>query len=63
MEPLQEYHFVITAEDFLQHLAPTYWPPGKRIGFCAGWNKDGKLFCEMGGKLPFHGAWQVFPMA
>jgi len=32
--PLTKYHRVITAEDFMQHIAPEVWPPGKRIGFC-----------------------------
>lgn len=32
MEPLKEYHRVMTMEDFMSDLAPTIWPVGKRIG-------------------------------
>lgn len=33
-EPMAEFHRVVLAEDFLEYLAPTHWPPGKRLGFC-----------------------------
>lgn len=32
VEPLREYHRVMTMEDFMSDLAPTIWPVGKRIG-------------------------------
>ena len=50
MKPLHKYHRAITAEDFMQHLAPTNWPPGKRSGFCVGYpdKKDpGTLTCSV----------------
>ncbi|KAI5737591.1 hypothetical protein M8J76_014931 [Diaphorina citri] len=34
VEPLQEYHRVMTMEKFMQDIAPHIWPPHKRIAFC-----------------------------
>ncbi|XP_064626465.1 GDP-fucose protein O-fucosyltransferase 1-like [Lineus longissimus] len=34
VKPLREYHKVILAEDFMASLAPEYWPPGERSGWC-----------------------------
>ena len=34
LDKFKEYHRSIPAEDFMKHIAPHYWPKGKRIGFC-----------------------------
>lgn len=36
LEKLNEFHRSISAEDFMKHIAPTYWPEAKRQGFCWG---------------------------
>ena len=33
---LNKFHRTITAEDFMEHIAPIYWPEEKRHGFCYG---------------------------
>lgn len=34
VEPLLQFHPVITMEKFMINIAPTLWPPDKRIAFC-----------------------------
>ena len=48
-EAVAQYHRVILAEDFMEHLAPKHWPVGHRIGFC--WlppNSDAKCVMKEG---------------
>ena len=54
MEPLQEYHRVILAKDFMRDLAPKYWPPGNRTGVCYG--KPSRE-CQMKEGNPFGPFW------
>ncbi|XP_071479958.1 GDP-fucose protein O-fucosyltransferase 1-like [Diadema antillarum] len=55
VEPLREYHRVITMETFMKELAPTLWPKGKRTGFCYRY-RDGKD-CKMKEGNPFGPFW------
>ncbi|KAK7792073.1 hypothetical protein R5R35_003548 [Gryllus longicercus] len=34
VEPLKEYHRVLTMEEFMKDIAPQIWTPDKRIAFC-----------------------------
>ncbi|KAI1284899.1 GDP-fucose protein O-fucosyltransferase 1 [Halotydeus destructor] len=36
VEPLKQFHRVVTLEEFLERIAPTEWPEGKRKIFCYG---------------------------
>ncbi|KAK3715939.1 hypothetical protein QZH41_016506, partial [Actinostola sp. cb2023] len=58
VEPLQDYHRVITMEKFMKDSAPTVWPPGKRIGFC--YTFRGEKGCAMKEGNPFGPFWNHF---
>ncbi|XP_050312734.1 GDP-fucose protein O-fucosyltransferase 1 isoform X2 [Anthonomus grandis grandis] len=34
VEPLREFHKVVTMEAFMEEVAPIEWPPDKRVAFC-----------------------------
>uniref|UniRef100_A0A0B7A674 GDP-fucose protein O-fucosyltransferase 1 n=1 Tax=Arion vulgaris TaxID=1028688 RepID=A0A0B7A674_9EUPU len=61
VEPLREYHRVITMESFMTEIAPTVWPPGQRKVFCYsarhGSNKD---HCNAKEGNPFGPFWDWF---
>lgn len=51
-----EYHRVITAEDFMERLAPKYWPKGNRTGYCFGYQGSNNP-CKMKEGNPFGPFW------
>ncbi|KAJ8299958.1 hypothetical protein KUTeg_021477, partial [Tegillarca granosa] len=64
-EALQDYHRVITMEKFMKELAPTVWPPGKRMVFCyqarEAFYKGGKKNdCNAKDGNPFGPFWDTF---
>lgn len=56
-EPMAEFHRVVLAEDFLEFLAPTHWPPGKRLGFCWKPPMSPEKDCKMKEGNPFASFW------
>ncbi len=48
LDKVADYHRVIPAEDFMEQLAPKYWPTGKRIGWC--WQHPNHMTHECGMK-------------
>jgi peptide-O-fucosyltransferase len=64
VEPLREYHRVMTMEDFMSDLAPTIWPVGKRMVYCFS-HRQGILSPDDGGcnakdGNPFGPFWDTF---
>ncbi|XP_077863753.1 GDP-fucose protein O-fucosyltransferase 1-like [Saccoglossus kowalevskii] len=58
-EELEKSQKVILMEDFIEYLAPKYWSPGKRHGYC--WlppNSDSQ--CKMKEGNPFGPFWDAF---
>ncbi|KAL1491424.1 hypothetical protein ABEB36_012025 [Hypothenemus hampei] len=59
VEPLKQYHKVITMEEFMKEIAPYEWPPDQRISFCymARGNTDG---CNAKEGNPFGPFWDTY---
>lgn len=64
VEPLKEYHRVMTMESFMEELAPTIWPPGNRTVVCYGprssSNKADKPGCHAKEGNPFKSFWDTY---
>ncbi|XP_073244298.1 GDP-fucose protein O-fucosyltransferase 1-like isoform X1 [Porites lutea] len=57
VKPLEAYHNVITMEKFMKDIAPSFWPPGQRIGFCYSFTGHK---CRMKEGNPFGPFWDHF---
>jgi peptide-O-fucosyltransferase len=56
-EPIASHQKAVLAEDFMEYLAPTYWPPGKRLGFCWLPPDTTQTDCKMKEGNPFGPFW------
>lgn len=59
LEPLKEYHKVITMEKFMKNIAPIIWPKGKRKVFCYTARGEGND-CNAKDGNPFGPFWDTF---
>ncbi|XP_071964372.1 GDP-fucose protein O-fucosyltransferase 1-like [Antedon mediterranea] len=59
IDRMQEFHRVLTLEDFMEGLAPEIWPPGQRVGYCV-LPASSTMKCEMKKGSPFGPFWDSF---
>ncbi|KAK7473705.1 hypothetical protein BaRGS_00035032 [Batillaria attramentaria] len=66
VEPLREYHRVVTMEDFMKTIAPIVWPEEHRIAFCHSPRRsttgetDKKSDCHAKDGNPFKSFWDTY---
>ncbi|XP_072014512.1 GDP-fucose protein O-fucosyltransferase 1-like [Amphiura filiformis] len=59
VEPLKQYHRVISMGDFMEYLAPQHWPVGKRRGYCY-MQVNSESVCDLKAGNPFGPFWDGF---